>query len=434
MHKITLTILILFCLNIQVKAQTYELNDSIFTIGSYLRTYNIIFEFNTPAILTKSYKELDSFVDFLNANNRLQLKIKVHSDSRGSDSFSRCLTCKRAESIAEYLIHKGIQTDRLLPIGVGEVEPITIYNIDSLTNDTLSTQILTQTYINSVKEKSLEQYEELQQLNQRVEFEIIATDYVSQNSNYVHLDLIDSLHGLFTNFSVDNFGNIYTTNKDVLVKYSPKLKMLFSASLKSLLPTSIESSKSFRVLIFDKERGIINFLDNTLTDVKGEIDLADLDVLQTVLVCESFNGNSFWVLDEGGQQLLKVNQNLDIITRVDNLNYLFKDRTSPIQMFEHNDELIIHFPGYGVALFDVFGTYIQFYPIVSTFIDLKNDFLFSLDGQNIKVFKLPLMDHIASINLSDQSSESFKIMNQKLYLKTLTGLFIYSIKNLANNK
>jgi len=410
------------------------MNDSSFKVGDYLRTYDIIFDLAKHHIRPQSYKFLDAYVDFLNQNPKLKIKIKMHCDSRSPDALSSCLTCKRAESIAVYLIHKNVQVDRLLPIGMGKVEPVIIFTIDPLSNDTITSQVLTQTYINSVKEKSLEEHEKLHQLNRRVEFEIIATDYTPQNSNNVHLDFLDSLQGQFTSYAIDNFGNIYTTNKDVIVKYSPKLKVLFSSSLKSLLPTSIESSKSFRVLIFDKERGVINFLDNTLTDVKGEIDLADLDVLQTVLVCESFNGNSFWVLDEGGQQLLKVNQNLDIITRVDNLNYLFKDRSSPIQMFEHNDELIIHFPGYGVALFDVFGTYLHFYPITSNYIGLKHDFLFALDGQNIKVFELPLMDHITSINLPLKTSESFKIINQKLYLKTPTGLLIYSIKNLTNNK
>ena len=207
----------------------------------------------------------------------------------------------------------------------------------------------------------------------------------AQNLN---IKFLDSIHGQFSNYSVDNFGNIYTTNQDVIVKLSPKSDTLFSASLKSLIPSTIESSKSFRVLVFDVERGIVSFLDNTLTNVKGEIDLADLNVLQSVLVCESFNGNTFWVLDEGSQQLLKVNQSLEIITRVENLNFLFNKKESPIQMFERNDELVIHFSNHGVATFDVFGTYLKFYPIKSKWITIEKDYLFSLSSNEIIMYHL----------------------------------------------
>ena len=405
--------------------QTYKITDSTFNKGDYLRTYDIIFDFNKPIIRPKSYKWLDAYADFLKQNPNLIIKIKMHRDSRGSDSYSTCLTCRRAKSIAQYLMRKGIQAERLLPIGMGEDEPITLFEIDSLTNDTISRQVLTETYINSVKVKSLEKYEELHAKNRRIEFVILSTDFVEKET--LQLTFLDSLHGQFSSFSVDNFGNIYTTNKDVVVKHNSNLDTLFSSSLKSLLPTTIESSKSFRVLLFDKERGVVSFLDNTLTDVKGDIDLADLDVLQTVLVCESFNGNSFWVLDEGGQQLLKVNQNLDIITRVDNLNFLFKDRASPIQMFEHNDELVIHFPDAGVATFDVFGTYLHFYPVSTQCVDLKHDYLFALQNQSIQVFGLPLMDDVATLTLPKVKIKSFKIINQKLYLHTDSSLLIYSV-------
>ncbi len=121
---------------------------------------------------------------------------------------------------------------------------------------------------------------------------------------------------------------------DVVVKYSPSFDTLFSHSLKSFIPTYLESSKSFRVLLFDQEKGIVKFLDNTLTDVKGQIDLADFDVLQAVLICESFNGNAFWILDQGSMQLIKVDFNMNILTRIDGLRFLFEDKVTPSQIFE----------------------------------------------------------------------------------------------------
>jgi hypothetical protein len=246
----------------------------------------------------------------------------------------------------------------------------------------------------------------------------------AQNLN---ITFLDSIHGDFTKYSIDNFGNIYTSNKDVVVKYSSKIDTLFSTSIKSLMPSSLESSKSFRVLLFDKERGVISFLDNTLTEINGDIDLADLDVLQAVLVSESFNGDAFWVLDEGEMQLLKVNQYFEVISRIDNLNFLFENKKSPIQMFEQNDELAIHYPNNGIAIFDVFGTYIKYYSFKSQWINIKGKYLFSLENSKIKIYGLPLMDSYKEINLPNGNYCSFQIVNQKLYLKTDTSLLIFSI-------
>ncbi len=232
-------------------------------------------------------------------------------------------------------------------------------------------------------------------------------------------------------FSVDNFGYIYTSNKDVLVKYNYDLDTFFSASLKTFFPTSIEVSKSFRVLMFDKERGLVKFLDNTLTPIEGEINLQDLDILQAGLVCESFNGNSFWVLDEENMQLLKVNQNLEIILKIENLNFLFQDSQPPIFMREYNDELYIYFPGKGVATFDVFGTLLKFYDIKGKWIQLIDDYVAVLESNTIKFYQTPLLDEVSEIVFKHTQSinnKRFQISNGKLYVQNNKGIYIYELK------
>lgn len=120
----------------------------------------------------------------------------------------------------------------------------------------------------------------------------------------------DSVPGNFSSFSVDNFGRIALVKNDVIISFSNKLDTLFSTSLKAFRPFSIESSKSFRTLVFDQERSVIHFLDNTMTDIHGEIDLVNLDIQQPWLVCESFGGNTIWIFDAGAMRLIRLNENL----------------------------------------------------------------------------------------------------------------------------
>lgn len=369
----------------------------------------------------------------MSRNQNLSIEVQVHSDGRGSKHYSRCYTCERAKAISNYLISKGISKDRLIATGYKSDVPITVYEKDSISGDTLSKYTLTNSYINKYKKLDNKKYEVLHQKNRRVQFKIVSTSF--REINTVTLTLVDSILGKFDNFSVDNFGNIYTTKTDIINKYDRYTKFLFSASLKTIIPTSIESSKSFRILTFDKERGIVNFLDNTLTNVKGEIDLADLDVFQAALVCESFNGNSFWVLDQGGMQLLKFNQKLEVITRVENLNYLFLEDTNPVQMFEQNDELSIVFENKGIASFDVFGTYLKFTSLQTNWIAIKGQYIFHTNNQQkIEVVEKPLISTIAKLEVDQIKVKMFKIIDKNVYILSNKGLYIYDQNVLTNNK
>ena len=57
------------------------------------------------------------------------MKISAHTDSKGSDEYNLELSQKRAESVVNYLIAKGIDSGRLIAKGYGETRQVA-------TNDT----------------------------------------------------------------------------------------------------------------------------------------------------------------------------------------------------------------------------------------------------------------------------------------------------------
>lgn len=203
----------------------------------------------------------------------------------------------------------------------------------------------------------------------------------SQNSTFVVSDSIVGKHELV---SVDNFGRVYLVKNDIIKLFYSKNDTVYTASLKSFRPTSIESSKSFRTLLFDQERSVVHFFDNTLTDIHGGIDLVAAGIQQPLLVCESFSGNTFWVLDGGMMRLIKLNSDLAIVSQTENLVSLFHNDSPPAQMLEHNDFLYILIPSKGVAIFDVFGTFIKIYPTQATSIGALNNYLLLQNGNQIE--------------------------------------------------
>lgn len=85
---------------------------------------NIGFELNSAKITASSRPTLDKLADSLNAQTDFNVEIAGHTDSSGSAEYNESLSDKRANSVREYLIEKGVAAERLTSRGYGEVDPV----------------------------------------------------------------------------------------------------------------------------------------------------------------------------------------------------------------------------------------------------------------------------------------------------------------------
>ncbi len=98
-------------------------------VGSIVRLNNIFFEFAKATLLPESFPELDRTADFLKTNSNITIEIGGHTDDVGSDVTNQKLSEKRAQSVATYLISKGLDTKRVTVVGYGESRPVA-FNTD----------------------------------------------------------------------------------------------------------------------------------------------------------------------------------------------------------------------------------------------------------------------------------------------------------------
>ena len=84
----------------------------------------IEYEKEKASLKPESIDVLNGFVDFLNLNNNLKVEISSHTDERGNDDYNLKLSLDRAKVVVNYLISKGIASDRLIAIGYGETQPL----------------------------------------------------------------------------------------------------------------------------------------------------------------------------------------------------------------------------------------------------------------------------------------------------------------------
>lgn len=85
---------------------------------------NISFPTNQYSILPSFYEVLDSVAQVFKEFDKTRIKIAGHTDSQGSDSYNQTLSEKRADSVMQYFVSKGIARGRMSAYGYGERYPI----------------------------------------------------------------------------------------------------------------------------------------------------------------------------------------------------------------------------------------------------------------------------------------------------------------------
>lgn len=105
---------------------------------------NVNFDFDSYILLESSEHELNSFYQFLIDNLQLRFSINGHTDNIGTDEYNLELSIKRAKSVYNWLINKGIQQSRLEYQGFGKKHPLVDSTDDKSTaiNRRVEVQIL----------------------------------------------------------------------------------------------------------------------------------------------------------------------------------------------------------------------------------------------------------------------------------------------------
>jgi OmpA-OmpF porin, OOP family len=85
---------------------------------------NIQFAFDSYQLLTGSFTELNKLIDLLNENPQLKIILSGHTDDQGSVTYNLNLSEKRAASVANYLISKGVNPKRISHKGYGKSQPL----------------------------------------------------------------------------------------------------------------------------------------------------------------------------------------------------------------------------------------------------------------------------------------------------------------------
>ena len=128
-----------------------------------------------------------ALIQTLRDNPNLVIELASHTDTRDSEERNDILSQRRAQSVVDYLIIRGIDPNRLVAKGYGEHVPLKLKK-DVVRDGYLfkAGTVLDDDFINSLPTNS--EKEAAHQMNRRTEFRVLRKDYVPESTN---LDMTD---------------------------------------------------------------------------------------------------------------------------------------------------------------------------------------------------------------------------------------------------
>lgn len=141
---------------------------------------DILYDLGKWNLRSQYQDSLLGLIKTLEDNETLIIELASHTDSRDSHENNNILSDKRARSVVDYLILRGIDQDRLVAKGYGEQQPRRLTkDIDKNSYSFKKNFLLDESFINSLESNS--EKETAHSLNRRTEFRVIGKDFIPKN-------------------------------------------------------------------------------------------------------------------------------------------------------------------------------------------------------------------------------------------------------------
>ena len=156
-------------------SEEYVLQFPLASITAPVLIDNIFYDFDKATLRPESTEALDKLVVLLNENPHVAIELAAHCDYKGGEEYNIRLSQRRAESVINYLIQKGIAKTRLKAKGYGKGSPKKIRKkLTEKYTFLKENDVLTEDYVRTF---TPEEQEICNQLNRRTEFRVTSTTY-----------------------------------------------------------------------------------------------------------------------------------------------------------------------------------------------------------------------------------------------------------------
>ena len=92
--------------------------------GPSLTLEGVLFDFERATLRAEAASIVDEAADYLNANPGYDALIEGHTDHLGASAYNKTLSTRRSDAIKDALVERGISSNRMTSVGLGETQPI----------------------------------------------------------------------------------------------------------------------------------------------------------------------------------------------------------------------------------------------------------------------------------------------------------------------
>ena len=85
---------------------------------------NVLFDTGKATLTKESYQELNNLAEYMTRKKTTVIEIAGHTDNVGTPASNLQLSEKRANTVRDYLLKKGIAPERVTAKGYGDTQPI----------------------------------------------------------------------------------------------------------------------------------------------------------------------------------------------------------------------------------------------------------------------------------------------------------------------
>ncbi len=93
-------------------------------VNRAIEVKDIFYDYNKSNIRPDAAIRLDTLVQTLQDNPKINIELSSHTDQRGKDAYNLKLSQQRADAAVAYIVSKGISKSRITARGYGETRPI----------------------------------------------------------------------------------------------------------------------------------------------------------------------------------------------------------------------------------------------------------------------------------------------------------------------
>jgi peptidoglycan-associated lipoprotein len=159
----------------QERSQNYSVDFFLTPVSQAVVIENIFYDFDRASLRPASREALNEVIRMLQDNPNVTIELGAHTDRKGSEDYNRRLATRRAQSVVDYLLTRGIHPDRLTAKGYGKEHPQTVNKRIAEAHPFLHEgDILTEPFTLTLLP---EQQEIVDQLNRRTEFKVLRTNF-----------------------------------------------------------------------------------------------------------------------------------------------------------------------------------------------------------------------------------------------------------------